>query len=220
VAGEGQDLALDATAQAPARDTVATVPPIALDPTLANGSAVVSEKPALPVTRTPLLRYLFVASATLGAANILYFVARFIVTAHPPALTPIFQSGGDGGDVGFLGGPMVVLTTTALVAIVFLSISTWVAHHHRRDPMMQLMCALAILGGQISISVTLLTSADTFVPARAVAAAVYVLVPAAGFITLAIYPSGRPVPRLAPYLVPFAIIPFLLQARLMLFERG
>jgi predicted Ser/Thr protein kinase len=227
VAGDEHDLGLGATAPAPAppprpRDTVATsAGGIAVDPTLAKGSGLGSA-PA-PVARPTRLRAVFVATAALGAANVVYFVARFIVSSSPPVLHPVFQATGGGSTelgVGSLRGPMVTLASISLVAVLFLAIATWVAHHHRREPMTQLMAAMAVVGGQISLAVTLLTSTDAFEPARAVAAAIYVLVPLGGFVALAFYPSGRAVPRWIVYLVVPATVPYVLQARLMLVDRG
>jgi predicted Ser/Thr protein kinase len=227
VSGDAHDVGLDATAPAPAapRVTVETAPPAALEHTLAQGSVAAQPRAvtAAPATATVLtMRGLYLGAAALGAANIAYFVWRFLVSGSAPALHPVFQAAGTSTDLGvsFLRGPLVTLASISLVAIAFLVISVWVTRHHRRDPTVQLMGALAVVGGQLSISVTLLTSADTFVPARVLAACVYVLVPLAAFVTLALFPSGRPVPRWSLYLVPLAVVPYVLQARLMFVERG
>jgi serine/threonine-protein kinase len=212
---------LDDTAQAPPVGTVATGAPIALDATLARGSAL-GEGPAPVAAAAPALRPLYLAVAALGAVNLAYFVWRFLVSASPPVLHPVFQSIGTSDElgVGFLRGPFITLASISFVALVFLVVSFWITSLHRRDSILQLMGCMAVVGGQISLSVTLLTSTDAFAPARALAACVYVLVPLGAFVTLAIFPNGRPVPRASIYLVPLAVVPFMLQARLMLVERG
>ena len=215
-----QELETAATAAPVHRDaTAATERPLTgSEPTLAAGSVVPVVGAVVAASR---VRRVFLGVAALGAANVCYFVWRFLVAAHPPVLHHVFQTIARGREasVGFLDGPRITLASYTLIALVFLAVAAWVARQHRGDAVVQLMATLAVLGGQLSVSVTQLTSMDDVLAARVVSAAIYTLVPLGALTVMAVFPSGRPVPRWSIFIAPLGAVTYALQARHMFLVR-
>ncbi len=207
----------------PTAATAATERPvIGSEPTLAAVSvtAAATASVAAPL-RATRVRPVFLAIAVLGLVNLGYFVARFVVAAHPPALHRVFQTIARGREasVGFLDGPQVTLVSYSVIAAVFLGASSWMTRRFRGDAVVQLMGTLVVLAGQLSLSVAQLTSHDDIAAARLVSATIYMLVPLGLFVVLAVFPTGRSVPRWLLAVAPVAALPFALQARTMFVTR-
>jgi predicted Ser/Thr protein kinase len=176
---------------------------------------------AVAAGRAP--RVVFLVAATLAAANLVAFVVRFLLSADPPALHRSFVGKANAGAfeaLGFLDGPYLTLIRMIFVAAVFLAVAAWGSHLQRRDLRVQLITTTATIASQFSIAVAVLTSSETFVPWRLVAAIIYIALPLAAFSMLALFPSGRPVPRWALPLVPVAVAPFVVQAAVMFEQRA
>ena len=215
---ERQELETAETAAPAHREATAATeqPVVGSEPTLAAGSVV-----PVPVVAASRVRPVFLGVVVLAMANLGYFLARFVVAAHPPALHRVFQTISRGGEmsVGFLDGPQVTLVSYSLIATVFLTVSVWVTRMHRDDTIVQLMGILAVLAGQMSLSVTQLTSADDVLAARLLSTMIYTLVPAGGFTMMAVFPTGLPVPRWSILVAPLGTVVYALQARNMFVAR-
>jgi hypothetical protein len=221
-----QGVAVPATTLPTAAGSLPSPPPgvIELAATQAQAAPGTTASGRASVRAASRYRVLYLAMAALGVAHVAYFVARFVVAGHAPELHAVFRGGharegGAFGSMNTFDGPWLTIASILLVAVTFLAVSAWVTHHHRRDPMVQLLGALSVIAGQFSLSVTVLTSSDTFLPTRLLAAAIYVVMPAASLAVLLLFPSGRAVPRWGLKVLPLAIVPFVIQAREMFVHR-
>jgi tRNA A-37 threonylcarbamoyl transferase component Bud32 len=226
MAGDAREIGLDNTAHASLgldetqQGSLPTEPrALGTEDTAAAPSP--SQAPSAQLARTP--RRIFLATAAIAAANLVYFVVRFLASADPPALHRSFIGQAHGGAfeaLAFLDGPYLTLARMIVVALLFLGIALWTSHHHRYDVRVQLIAATATVAGQFSIAVAVLTSHETVIGWRALAAVIYIGLPLTAFGILALFPSGRPVPRWALYMMPLAIAPFVVQAGIMFEERA
>ncbi len=188
-----------------------------LDATLAAGTAP-SPSRATAASIIPLTsaRVAFLAIAALCAIDIVYFVVRFILSGDPPLLHASFRGTTIASEdpfaaSGIFYGPQLTLARVALVATTFLVLACWVAFRHRRDTLVQIVSLLCAVGGQYSMAVAVLTSSEDHPLWRGMAAVLYIAVPAGAMVFLALFPSGRPVPRWSLAVVPVALIPFVIQ---------
>ncbi|HEY5928385.1 MAG TPA: serine/threonine-protein kinase [Kofleriaceae bacterium] len=225
-----REIELDKTAQAPAGSakiasqaagTADTAAPLAVGTEDTAAAPSTSRSVALPAGRAP--RRIFLASAAVAATTLGYFVVRFVLAADPPALHPAFVGKTGGGAFAALGvfdGPYLTLVRMSIVGAVFLAIALWSSHHHRRDLRVQLIAAVAAVAGQFSIAVAVLTSQETIIAWRVLAAVIYVGLPLVTFALLAVFPNGRAVPRWAPLAIPVVLAPFVVQAAIMFDDRA
>ena len=158
----------------------------------------------------------FLLLTALALANLGYFFIRFVIASDSPELHAVFRMEGlePSGRWGFLvafGGWPTTAARLLLVSLILLAFSVPVARRHRRSPMVQLFASLALLGGQVSLAVTVLTSAEDLVFWRIVALTIYGLLPAMAVSAMALFPTGRPVPRWSLALLPVAWAPAALQ---------
>ncbi|MBA3397478.1 MAG: serine/threonine protein kinase [Deltaproteobacteria bacterium] len=227
--GDRRDIALDETA---AGDT----PPRETQPSIAARAG--EHGPTLAAARSPAsttlsgsrpwatpARAVFLGVAAVGVINVLYFVVRFMIAADPPSLHESFRGTSTAAAdpfaaSGIFYGPQLTLARTALIAAVFLPFATWISQRHRGDPLMQLLAAMTVMAGQYSMSVAVLTSSEDLPLWRGIAAMNYVVLPAGALVFLAVFPSGRSVPRWGVFLVPLGVIPFAVQCANMLVYRG
>jgi predicted Ser/Thr protein kinase len=229
MAGDDRDLGLGDTAQAPP-------PPVAALAQTADASvrplAVGTADTAIgPPSRTLDVSERYIASAPrlntvlaiLSAAHIAYFVARFLLSPYPPALHSAYVGKVHGGPfqaMDVFNGPLLTLVRITIVATIYVAVSLWVARRHRGNAMVQLVSAAVVVAGQSSMAVAVLTSQETWLGPRVVAAIIYIAMPMVGFSIVSLFPNGRPVPRWALAIVPVGGAPFVIQAGIMFFQRG
>lgn len=225
--GDEGDVALGKTAPAPLTPLGPTQA-ASVVPGLAAGTEDTAAAPAVARAVAPgryarlALRANFVVAA-LSAINVCYFVARYLVSGTPPALHQAYVGQVHSGPfqaMDVFDGPFLTLARITTVALLFIAMSTWVALHHRKDTAIQLIAMGASVAGQSSIAVAVLTSSETELLPRVAAAAIYVLMPLFGFAIIALFPTGRPVPRWSLYAVPICLVPFVIQSAIMFGERG
>jgi predicted Ser/Thr protein kinase len=227
VAGDEGDIAHDATLPAP------PVPRHDDGGELARGATVTVLAPPRPALsaavaladRTGLARAVFATIALLGAANTIYFFARFVLAASPPRLTAAFIGVAPTANSAFAAtsvfyGPELTFWRTALIAIVFVGIALWSVRRNPRDLMSLVVGTACVVVGQFSISVAVLTSSEHVLAWRVLAAGWYMLLPAGSLTLLALFPSGRPVPRWSLTLIAPALVPFAVQTGDMLWYRS
>ncbi len=200
-------------------------------PTPRVGAAFRSESGApAPGTRaarwTSVARVLLVILSLAAAANIVYFVSRFVLATDHPQLNAAFletQVRAGSARFGWLtrfGGWQTTAVRLVLVSTTLLVVPLVIVGRHSRNPMAIGLACVSVLGGQLSLAVTVLTSSETLVVPRAVAAAIYLLMPATGLLLFSIFPSGKPVPKWSLRALPFALAPFAVQAVHMYATRG
>jgi predicted Ser/Thr protein kinase len=222
-----RDIGLDATqpppAPAPAHDAT-----LAVGTTRGLADTAHTEAPVARTESTPfvvpaaLANTVFAVATLVALANLAYYVARFLVAADPPELTRILRGATTTtayASANMFDGPLLTIARNLLVATVFLVVPLWLSRRNR-TPIARLLGAACMLAGQYSIAVSVLTSTETLHPWRELAAVIYVAMPAIAFATLAVYPNGRPVPRLAAKLLPIALGLYVLQAVTMYRTRG
>jgi predicted Ser/Thr protein kinase len=193
------------------------------DDTAHAPSANLSRAPGAFVRLAPWLRSLHIAIAAVAACNVVYFIARFLVSASPPTLHKAYIGEVHGGPfqaMDIFDGPFLTLARVTLVAAIFVVMSLWVVRRNRNDTVVLLVSIGAIIAGQSSLAVAVLTSSETLLAPRIVAASIYMAMPIVGLGILALFPSGRPVPRWSVYLIPPALIPFGIQTAIMFGSRG
>ena len=228
MAEDAREIELDETARAPAGLAATRDASRASDRfTAAAGTEDTAAAPlsitlAPPARLTSATRGIVVAAAVLAVVNLVYFVARFLVASDPPALHRAFvgQAHGRFESLHVFDGPYLTLVRMIAIAVLFLLLSIWGSSQRRGDVRVQLIAATGVIAGQYSIAVAVLTSSETIVAARALAAVIYVGLPIMAFGILALFPNGRPVPRWSPYLLPLAVLPFAIQAAIMFRERA
>lgn len=226
MAGDARDIELDKTVQAPlvldaTRDASLPPPPLAVgtEDTAATTQPSTS-RPSGRLARTA--HRIFLVTATLSAINVVFFVARFLLAAHPPQLHAKFLGQTRGGPfeaMALFDGPMLTLVRMTAIAVIYVAVAAWAAHHHRRDTTVQLFATTSAIAGQLSIAVAVLTSSETVVAWRALAAIIYVIMPLVSLSTIALFPTGKPVPRWSMYCVPLATLAFVAQAWVMYTRR-
>jgi len=157
-------------------------------------------------------------SVALAVVSLAYYAIRFLVAATPPRLTEIFRGSSHAqafASAGMFDGALLTNARDLLIGVVYTGTTIWLSSR-TREPLARLLGAVGALAGLYSMAVTVLTSTETIVAVRVVAAAVYCVLPAVMLVVLAVYPTGRPVPRWSVYAVPVGIIPFVLQGVSML----
>ncbi len=214
-----QSVELEATLAAEASISAELEPTLAAPRTERSASSSTTRRAEVgrAARRLRWARALFIAVATAGAINTIYFLLRFVVSASPPRLTARFlgaahAANGAFGATSIFQGPRLTLARIALIGTAFVAIGIWFALQNRRDPKLLLFSAFGVITGQFSMSVAVLTSSTTLPLWRASAACWYVLMPAGALALLALFPSGRPVPRWSMKVFVVAIIPIVAQA--------
>ncbi|HTL34730.1 MAG TPA: protein kinase [Kofleriaceae bacterium] len=212
---------------APASPIVATVEASVRPFAAGTADTDVAPRASTPVVASerflPIARGTNVALSIFSALNVGYFILRFLVLSTPPTLHKAYVGQVHGGPfqaMDIFNGPFLTLARITLVAAGFVLITTWVARIHRTNTIVQLVSAAVLIAGQFSVAVAVLTSSETWMPARLVAAAIYILMPVCGLSTIALFPNGKPVPRWALWLVPAGTVPFAIQTGIMFFQRG
>ncbi|HUS26907.1 MAG TPA: serine/threonine-protein kinase [Kofleriaceae bacterium] len=239
--GDDRDLGLSDTAQAPPPAAAkpldatldASVHPLAAGTAKPrerlSDTALASPSSSLGASRIGTAREVAFARATnvvlalLSTVHIAYFVVRFLVADSPPALHKAYIGRVNGGPfqaMDIFNGPFLTLARITLVATVFVAVSVWVARYHPKNRIMQLVASAVSVAGQSSVAVAVLTSQETLLAPRIVAAVIYVVMPLSGFTIIALFPNGKPVPRWALGLIPIGTVPFAIQAGIMFFTRG
>jgi tRNA A-37 threonylcarbamoyl transferase component Bud32 len=157
--------------------------------------------------------------AAAAAANLVYFIVRFALSGDAPALHPAFYASVASADPGrfgpvlsALGGAETTMVRLIVVSTILLLVPVVIAWRNSRVLMVQVVAAVTLLGGQMSLAVTVLTSSEPFVLGRVVALVLYLALTALAMTTLVLYPSGKPVPRWALGVLPLAWAPSALQA--------
>jgi tRNA A-37 threonylcarbamoyl transferase component Bud32 len=194
-------------------------PPLALLDTRPSGAAPVAPvSPSQEVTPSgsaARAMAVFIASIVLAVGFLAYFAIRFIVTSDAPQLHTTFRGATADGTFSAMAvfdGPVLSLVRIVVVAITFVVASIFVAARHRRDPIVLLLATTAIAAGLYSASIAVLTSTETLAIGRGLAAFVYMLLPAGALLVMALFPTGRAVPRWSLAALPVALAPFAVQA--------
>ncbi len=154
-------------------------------------------------------RFVFYALAALALTNVGHFVLRFVIDDERPTLHPTFEALAEVdsarfGALGAFGGWPTTAGRLIVVALVLVVFPIVLVRRHRGSAMVHLFAALALLGGQLSMAVTVLTSQEPSLAWRLVALSFYALLPCVGFVAVALFPDGRPVPRWSVFLLPVA----------------
>ncbi len=173
-------------------------------------------------------RVFLVILAAVAVANIAYFVLRFVVASDRPQLNAAFletqvRAGGTarfGGWLTRFGGWQTTAVRLVIVSTTLLVLPLIVARRYPRNLMASGFACVSVLGGQLSLAVTVLTSSETLVVPRVVAATIYVLLPALALLLLSLFPNGKPVPKWSLAALPLALAPFGFQAAHMYATRG
>lgn len=156
------------------------------------------------------------ALALVVVAFLLHHAAVFVFARHPPPSTlhqtvPTPTGGALAGLTAALSSLRAQYVRPLCEMALFTTGAVLLARRRPGDAMLQLVVLVLLLMGANSATVAALTTVAGHGPsafARAVAVVLYTAAPAASFAVLALYPSGRPVPRWALAYGVCATVPF------------
>ena len=221
MAGDAREHQLDETQPAPvsAPTLAESAQPRAVGTFEGETAAAPSTPPIARHARA--VRIAALAVWGIAAALLVYFIARFVLAPAAPALHFAFIGNAQGRfeSLALFDGPYLTLLRMTGVAIAFLATAAWASHHYRHEPLLQMITAVAAIAGVYSPAVAVLTSSDDVALGRALAVVIYIALPVTSLSLATVYPNGRPVPRWLAYVLPFAIVPFVVQAIYMFRDR-
>ena len=149
-------------------------------------------------------------------------VPRSTLVAQAPGAANLARAGDLVGVVASaLASPRLPLVRAVLEAVTFLVGGLVLSRRRPSDPVLQLAVLGILLMGVNTATVATLTTVPEDAPAtlwRVVALVLYTLAPTATLVILAVYPSGRPVPRFALVLAAIGVVPFVVFASTMYAE--
>jgi serine/threonine-protein kinase len=205
---------------------VPTAPALGASP--APRSSRDASAPALATPPPHALHHAVLVVALAAVVFVAHHAAVFVFAAEPPASTLIHTVPRPASDAGAL--PWLTSALSSLRAqyvrplvesVIFTVGAVFLARRRPADPMLQLVMLVALLMGVNSGTVATLTTVPAHAPAlpwRVLAVVLYTLAPIGSFAVLAVYPSGKPVPRGALAFGAIGALPFVGLAAVMFVE--